>query len=393
MKLPQFDRLPLILTGALLAAGAAGCHCGRDQSDGDCPQVSYYGAAAPAGAPPAGSPGYAAASTNSRGPHQSAPLSRYEESTNRARRPNGQFPSRDDFDTDAGPVTLPSPNDGKEGAERTRRSLALPVFRRHVAASARTHSAGNTWGLPGARPVRRSPGDSGDAAAYAAVDSADRPHGWTGRPANRMAREAGTGPHALPVSLNRTPDTADPGREPIRVVDPPRLRTTPADDGSDMPSEADRSLAIPRILVCREVRGFEDVVELDARQLRQGQPLLIYATLENFRSMATPKGYRTLTLSTLEIRKADGEVLQRQPLGTAVDLVEVPRRDFFLTHLITIPDDLPAGEYLFDLYIDDLLKHESAQARVAVRVTEDRSRRDGTADTSKFATRPAGSRR
>ena len=138
------------------------------------------------------------------------------------------------------------------------------------------------------------------------------------------------------------------------------------------------------------MRGFEDVVPLDARRLRRGQPLLIYATLENFRSMATSKGYRTLTLSTLEIRKADGEVLQRQPLGTAVDLVEVPRRDFFLTHLITIPDDLPAGEYLFDLYVDDLLKHESATARVAVHVTEDRSPRDGMADISGSARRPAG---
>ena len=33
--------------------------------------------------------------------------------------------------------------------------------------------------------------------------------------------------------------------------------------------------------------------------------------------MATSKGYRTLTLSTLEIRTLEGDVLQRQPLGTA----------------------------------------------------------------------------
>ncbi len=116
---------------------------------------------------------------------------------------------------------------------------------------------------------------------------------------------------------------------------------------------------------------------LDAGKLRQGQPILIYATLENFHSMATAKGYRTLTLSTLEVQTADGGILQRQALGPAVDLTEVPRRDFFLTHLVTIPEDLPPGDYIFNLCVDDLLKHGSAHARIAVRITEDRTPRSG----------------
>jgi hypothetical protein len=192
--------------------------------------------------------------------------------------------------------------------------------------------------------------------------------------------------------VSEVADESEPGREPVRVVDPPLLRTTPAGGGHES-SSYDGSLAIPRILICRQVRGFEDVVPLDARKLRKGQPLLIYATLENFRSVGTARGYRTLTLSTLEVRKADGVVLQRQSLGTAIDLVESPRRDFYLTHLISIPEDLPAGDYLFDLLVDDLQKLESAQARIAVRVTEDHIPHGGMADTSGSATGPAGFRR
>lgn len=195
---------------------------------------------------------------------------------------------------------------------------------------------------------------------------------------------------SVAVALNRLPVESDPGREPVRLVNPPVLHAPPIDGRVE--GGADAELAIPRIRICRQVRGFEDVVPLDAARLRQGQPVLIYATLENFHSMATSKGYRTLTLSTLEVQTADGEVLQRQPLGTAVDLAEVPRRDFFLTHLVTIPEDLPPGDYIFNLCIDDLLRHGSAHARVAVRITEDRTPRDGMADTSRSATRPASFR-
>jgi hypothetical protein len=180
-----------------------------------------------------------------------------------------------------------------------------------------------------------------------------------------------------------------PGTEPVRLADPPLLRTTPTDGGYETPSETEKGLAIGQMRICRQVRGFEDVVELDAGRLRHGQPILIYATLENFLSLATSKGYRTLTLSTLEVSTPEGEMVQRQPLGTAVDLVDVPRREFFLTHLITIPQDLPAGDYTFELCVDDLLGHASAHARIAVRVTEDRTPRDGMADTLKSAMRPA----
>jgi hypothetical protein len=54
---------------------------------------------------------------------------------------------------------------------------------------------------------------------------------------------------------------------------------------------------------------------------------------------------------------------------------------------------LPAGDYTFELCVDDLLGHASAHARVAVRVMGDRTPRDGMAGTSKFATRPASFQR
>jgi hypothetical protein len=265
----------------------------------------------------------------------------------------------------------------------------LPIDRQPTAMTAPATSAAMASTMPGNRSLPL-PVENRSAPGYAAAEPADQLPEW---PEHQFARQSGSHSQALPAGLDRLPEASEPGFEPVRLVDPPVLRTPPIDGGYETRAVSDRGLTIPRIQICRQVRGFEDVLPLDAQRLRKGQPVLIYATLEGFRSMATSKGYRTLTLSTLEIRGSDGDLLQRQSLGPAVDLVEVPRREFFLTHLVTIPENLSVGEYIFELCVDDLLKHESARARIAIGITEDRSPRGGTADTSKFATRPAGSRR
>jgi hypothetical protein len=180
---------------------------------------------------------------------------------------------------------------------------------------------------------------------------------------------------------------AQPGAEPVRIVDPPRLNSPPSGGNSEVATLPAGGLAVSRMVVCRQVRGFDDVVEIPVQQLRRGQPILIYAALENFLSIATATGYRTLTLSTLEILAADGSVVLRMPLGTATDLSDVPRQNFYLTHQVTIPENLPAGDYILALSIDDLQAHESSQSQLAVTVMADRTRPDGTGDTSKFATR------
>ncbi len=172
------------------------------------------------------------------------------------------------------------------------------------------------------------------------------------------------------------------------MVDPPRLSVPPSGGNAGREDDSAASFSVSRMVLCRQVRGYDDVVEIHAQLLRCGQPILIYAALDNFLSIATARGYRTLTLSSLEIQRPDGDVEARMPLGTAVDLSDVPRHDYFLTHRVTIPENLPAGDYIFDLRIDDLQSRESSRSQMAVTVTADRNRPGGTGDTSKFATRP-----
>ena len=104
--------------------------------------------------------------------------------------------------------------------------------------------------------------------------------------------------------------------------------------------------------------------------------------------IATSDGYRTQTLSSLEIQTLHGDVLLRIPLGKAVDIADAPRQNFYLTHRVTIPANLPPGSYVFHLRVDDMQSRESARGQVHVTVMADHSRPDETGGTSKFATRP-----
>ena len=73
-------------------------------------------------------------------------------------------------------------------------------------------------------------------------------------------------------------------------------------DGDSTARMPPPGLAVSRMVLCSQVRGYDDVVEFPSQRLRRGQPILVYASLDNFLSIATAKGYRTLTLSTLEIQ-------------------------------------------------------------------------------------------
>jgi len=440
--MPGFDRLSLVLAGALLLGGAAGCKSHHSQSATSAyPHATGYGNApieSPFPPPAPGSSGPLLDNPDDRSARRSAPT--YDDDvyserqfppgkpvvpprkTTLGRKPSAPvFPDDEadaaNQDTSASWKHSPFAALKQKFADRGRRSNATDQNRSgsvlanrrdtgDFSSGNRTVSAEPLVGL--APPADLNPSDHSaqaslrlpiddrrdatpppESSAVASRDSDRQPRTPAVPDRSTAANDRIPAPDARSLALNRLPTESFPGREPVRMVNPPLLHSPPIDGGIDGRSEGDKELAIPQIRICQQVRGFEDVVLLDAARLRQGQPILIYATLENFHSMATPKGYRTLTLSTLEVQTADGGVLQRQPLGPAVDLADVPRRDFFLTHLVTIPEDLPPGDYFFNLCVDDLLKHGSAHARIAVRITEDRTPRDEMADTSKSATRRA----
>ena len=239
-----------------------------------------------------------------------------------------------------------------------------------------------------------------------AQGSAPAPGGFPGQPAaTRTPAVAGRpldmtpsseGAFRQPAALDATPgaENGSPalGSEPSRL---PSLDPASPDPRQALEAGTDPSgpLSISHVAICREVRGFGNISEFDANALAAGQQILIYAALKNFYSLPTSGGYRTSTVSSLEVRTPSGALVTRQPLGTAVDLVHQPRRDYFLTHAVTIPAGLPEGEYIFQLSVYDQLSQQASQSHVGVRIMADHSRPGGTDGNGESAMRPAGFRK
>lgn len=133
-------------------------------------------------------------------------------------------------------------------------------------------------------------------------------------------------------------------------------------------SQPNSKLGILRIALCQEVRGYDDLVECHRSTMVAGQPFLVYAALENFRSKSTANGFQTLTLSSLEVISRSGNLVSRQALGTAADLADAPRSHYFLTHTMKVPESLAPGDYVLQLNVYDLNSKQACQSQIAIRV-------------------------
>ncbi|MGQ0635894.1 MAG: hypothetical protein ACT4QC_14880 [Planctomycetaceae bacterium] len=209
---------------------------------------------------------------------------------------------------------------------------AYPVFRSRPVATPDDDSDDES--------VNRRPSPRNVTSQATALATAARPRGRQSQPANMVE----------PRSLQSIPQLAQP---PVGTV---------------YVKSAQQDLAIVRLTVCREVAGFDDVRELDATRLHAGQKIALYAALANFQSQATREGYRTQTRSHVEIRDAAGRVVCSEPQRDAVDLCREPRHDYALAHDMTIPVDLPPGDYVLRMCIHDVLAARLAHAELPISI-------------------------
>lgn len=155
--------------------------------------------------------------------------------------------------------------------------------------------------------------------------------------------------------------------EPVQLSELPSLVSPPATAVTQTSIER-QDLRIDRIALCNEVRGYDDVVQIDPQRIGRSNHFLVYVSLQNYRSRASQDGFQTLTRSQIELRTLAGDVVWRQALGNANDVAARPRHQYFLAHEIAFPAQIPAGNYILSLRVEDVLSEQSAVAQVAVRI-------------------------
>jgi hypothetical protein len=124
---------------------------------------------------------------------------------------------------------------------------------------------------------------------------------------------------------------------------------------------------IPKVVLVTRVNSFGDYDAVQPPRFTAGQPIhvFIYAEVANFRSEPTPDSrLHTLLAERVEIFDGTGKVIWQRAESNIEDRVLTPRHDFFTTLDLQLPADLPAGDYVLKVTVEDKLGATTDQQRL-----------------------------
>jgi hypothetical protein len=128
------------------------------------------------------------------------------------------------------------------------------------------------------------------------------------------------------------------------------------------------SLQVNNITLCEEVKGFGNYVAFPSASFEPGQATIVYCEIENYKTTqaAGPRGlgpqYESEFQSSISIVNEDRQVVRQFTYQPIVDTARNRRRDFYIHYTLTIPDDLPRGNYSISLQVEDVKAGKTTQS-------------------------------
>lgn len=130
-------------------------------------------------------------------------------------------------------------------------------------------------------------------------------------------------------------------------------------------------LQLHGLTFCQQIDGWGQYQPFERDEFEPGQPVLLYAEVQNFSSEMTPEGlFRTRIVSQIEIVRlgAEPQVLEQEHLGEAEDLCRARRTDYYSSYRIELPTNLTPGQYELRLQVEDFLTQRTTQQSVGFQV-------------------------
>jgi hypothetical protein len=130
-------------------------------------------------------------------------------------------------------------------------------------------------------------------------------------------------------------------------------------------------LEIPRLVLCREVRGFGQYTPIDPPRFIAGRvnELVIYAEVSNFVSQPLDDGmYETRFSMQTTILTHGGDTALQIKDSDIVDRCANRRRDCYIPRLIRLPATLSPGEYVAKVTLVDKLGEKVTENRATFRI-------------------------
>lgn len=128
------------------------------------------------------------------------------------------------------------------------------------------------------------------------------------------------------------------------------------------------SLQVNNITLCEEVKGFGNYVAFPSASFEPGQATIVYCEIENYKTsqVAGPRGlgpqFESEFQSSISIVNEDRQVVRQFTYQPIVDTARNRRRDFYIHYTLTIPDDLPKGNYSISLQVEDVKAGKTTQS-------------------------------
>ncbi|RLS57076.1 MAG: hypothetical protein DWH91_05240 [Planctomycetota bacterium] len=130
-------------------------------------------------------------------------------------------------------------------------------------------------------------------------------------------------------------------------------------------------LQLHGLTFCQQIDGWGQYQPFERDEFEPGQPVLLYAEVQNFSSEMTPEGlFRTRIISQIEIVRlgAEPQVFDQEHLGEAEDLCRARRTDYCSSYRIELPTNLTPGQYELRLQVEDFLTQRTTHQSVGFRV-------------------------
>ncbi len=121
--------------------------------------------------------------------------------------------------------------------------------------------------------------------------------------------------------------------------------------------QGEANLSLRNVAFCRKITSFGSYEKFERDEYEVGQPVLLYAEVANFKSVAQPSDglYRTQLKSALEIfRAGEGQPLSKIDFEPTTDLCRSYRQDYFHSYELKIPSTLTLGPHVLKLTVEDV---------------------------------------
>jgi len=168
---------------------------------------------------------------------------------------------------------------------------------------------------------------------------------------------------AVAVSVARpidaAPRTIVPEIDPIEPADGPDPVDPP--DAPDPGTSPAAGPIVRNACFASRVKAWGVVERFPQAVFHPGQELLVYFELENLLVRQSAAGHTTGVDTAFRLVAPDESVVKEWSFTPLVETCHAPRRDYFVRYFLTIPDDMPAGQYRLEFLVSDTLGGGSAE--------------------------------